>query len=69
MPMTREDLDRLGCAIPGCDCESSVVYFHCKDHPGAKIEVSYRAENGVVRVGCMICKRAIISLAIQEKPS
>lgn len=60
-----EDLARLKCSTPGCDC-AGVMWVHSKCHPGAPKEVSMHPD-GVVEVYCAICKSYIVSFAIASR--
>ncbi len=57
-PMTRELLDQMaagGCAEPGCgqaEHPHGPLFIHGRCHVGGRLDVSYAAGSGVVKVGC-----------------
>lgn len=67
-PLTRKELDALGCATPGCDHTShhGPMYLHGRCHPGAEIVAYYRA--GVVTIACNICTLPVTRIAVKESP-
>lgn len=68
---TKADLDQIasaGCQAEGCDhADHGVVYLHGRCHPGGRIEVSYRAGSGVLRIGCLECGGLIAFIRVGDK--
>lgn len=70
MIATKKELDEAtlsGCDVPGCDCATGPMYFHCKAHNGGPIEVSYVPGSGVLEVECRLCKKRILAVKLAEK--
>lgn len=67
-PLTRTDLDRMGCDAPGCDHTSHqgpmVPRGRC--HPSAGTWCYY--QDGVLTVRCRICELMILEIAVAEGP-
>ncbi len=62
-----EDLDRLGCIVPGCDhtTHDGEIYLHSRCHPDASTWTSYRA--GVLSVSCAVCRLQICAVAVATR--
>ena len=67
MSLTREDLDRGGCAEPGCTHDHSVLYLHAKCHPYAAVEAAYSKATGTLEVRCYRCKALVVELQIARR--
>lgn len=54
-----------GCQNPECehggDCK--VLFLHQRCCPGKKLEVSYRNESGVLRIGC-VCGKVVAQIQV-----
>lgn len=67
--VTRETLDRMQCAAPGCDhtAHDSEMYFHARCHPAAGIEASYNRDLGSLRLACTACGKTVVEVAVARK--
>lgn len=63
-PMTRRDMDKEGCAAPGCGHKghSSELVLNQRCHPGAGMKVVYRLGN--VEAFCLRCERMVGSFMV-----
>lgn len=60
-PLTREELDRMRCQNPGCNCGGE-LFLHPRCHPQDGVEVMYH--KGLMHIRCNTCKSAIQSFEI-----
>lgn len=68
-PMTRNELDRLGCAMPNCTHDHTKdpdLFFHARCHMSAGSEVSYNKQNGVLTIKCKQCKKLVAEIAVHH---
>jgi hypothetical protein len=63
-----EDLDRLACAVPGCDHRGhrGETFLHARCHRTAPTWTSYRA--GVLTLTCSQCGRHVSAIAVAHRP-
>lgn len=67
MMVTKERLDAMtahGCEAEGCDHDHATLFLHGRCHVHGRIEVSYRHDSGVLRVGCQECGKVIAMVAV-----
>jgi hypothetical protein len=64
---TRKELDELGCSMPNCDHDHSVLYFNGRCHTGGAVEVAYHKEDGCIHVSCFTCKAYIGSIKVADE--
>lgn len=59
-----EDLDKLGCQVPGCDHKGDrgETFLHSQCHFKAPTWTSYRA--GVLTITCSVCGRRVSAIAV-----
>ena len=62
--LSRAELDRMGCGVPNCTHDHSVLYLRPKCHPHGGVEVAYEKEDGVVVVRCLKCKQLVGALQV-----
>ncbi|HEX5135583.1 MAG TPA: hypothetical protein VFY93_01295 [Planctomycetota bacterium] len=64
-----DDLDKLGCQVPGCDHsgERGETYLHSRCHFNAPTWTSYRA--GVLTVSCSVCGGVVSAIAVARRAS
>ena len=67
MILKSDDLDKLGCKVPGCGCDQSVLFFHQVCHFGGPIEASYDKLDKTVTVACLVCHKQIVVVQVAEK--
>jgi hypothetical protein len=62
-----EDLDKLGCQVPGCDHsgERGETLIHSLCHFEAPTWTSYRA--GVLTITCSVCGRQVSAIAVARR--
>jgi hypothetical protein len=64
----REDLDSVGCTLPGCDHEhhgGDGIFLHSKCHLGSGMEVEY--VDGKIIVRCLECKNPVATIAVASR--
>lgn len=66
-PLTREQLDPMGCSNPNCTHDHSVLFLNQACHPGRGVEVKYTKATGVATIVCHACKAPVADLAVAEK--
>jgi hypothetical protein len=64
-----EDLDKIGCKVPGCDHsgDRGETYLHSRCHMDAPTWSSYRA--GVLTITCSVCGRVVSAIAVARRPA
>jgi hypothetical protein len=62
--LSRYELDRMGCGVPNCTHDHSVLYLRAACHPHAGAEVAYEKERGAVIVRCLKCKQLVGALQV-----
>ncbi len=64
-PLTRLDLDSMGCGVPGCThAMHESMFVHSRCHPTAGTRVEYRRPEGVLRIRCRKCEAHIIDVLV-----
>jgi hypothetical protein len=68
-PLTRQDLDRVGCEKPGCDHTAhDGLYLHSHCHPGHPTWTHYSAVSGTITIECAECDQPIVRIAVAPGP-
>lgn len=68
-PLTRADLDPLGCETPGCDHTAhDGLVLHSNCHPETPTWTSYHANSGTIHVECAQCGHRILAIAVAPGP-
>lgn len=63
MAVTREDLDKMACAAPGCAHDGhGPLYVHANCHPSEPPWASYI--DGELTVVCSVCRAPVIVIAV-----
>lgn len=62
MALTRQRLDTMQCAGPGCTEKHGALWFHGVCHPSAPTRARY--ESGVVTISCFTCKKVVVEIAV-----
>jgi translation initiation factor 2 beta subunit (eIF-2beta)/eIF-5 len=68
MPLTREDLNAMPCAVCGhthCDHERKALLAPC--HPEAGTLVSYIPQSGTLFVQCRRCGEMVTAIAVATR--
>jgi hypothetical protein len=60
--LTRQDLDKLHCAVPGCQCTGKPLVFMGECHPHGGQLVAYH--DGVLEVRCRECDTFVASVLV-----
>lgn len=66
MPLTREQLDSMGCSMPNCDHDHSVLYLEPACHPGSGTDVIYAKENGTLQIVCHVCEKPVAHIQVAK---
>ena len=77
--LSRDDLDRFECAVPGCRAraENEPIYFHARCHRGAGLVARYERDDdpcfpaaavGVVVLTCARCRREVARVVVGFRP-
>jgi hypothetical protein len=64
IPMTRAELNGLGCSDPNCTADHSVIYFHQRCHQDAGTWTSFDKTTGVLTVECAECRKPIADILV-----
>lgn len=63
----QEDLDKLRCVNPGCNCDQNVLIFSAACHPEGGVEVVYVRDKGCLALYCRECGKPIKAIAVAAK--
>lgn len=66
-PMTRAELNELGCSIPDCTDSHDVIYFHPSCHDGGAVYASFNKKTGILRLECSTCEKPIIDVLVADQ--
>jgi hypothetical protein len=68
-PLTRQQLDRLGCDTPGCDHTAhDGLILHSNCHPDTPTWAEYNANAGTLTIRCAECNHRIVRIAVAPGP-
>jgi hypothetical protein len=62
MPFTQQDLDRVKCKDPNCNCESLYVSSPCCGSQA--VGVLYTKASGVLTLRCFVCEKEFIEILV-----
>ena len=63
-PLTREDLEPLGCDAPNCGHDHSVLSLFPTCHSKAGLCVAYDKREGALRISCGRCDKPVALIAV-----
>jgi hypothetical protein len=63
----REDMDKQGCAFPGCMHDHSIIYLTGLCHPGSPHKVRYVKATGLLEMMCARCGELILSTPVASR--
>jgi hypothetical protein len=64
--LTQAELNSMGCGMPNCTHDHSVLFLHARCHLQAGTEAEYEKATGVLTIRCNRCKKLITRLKIAE---
>lgn len=67
MALSRKELDVMGCGVPDCTHDHSVLYMEGACHPEAGKVVNYDKRNGLMTIQCEICQQIVTQVKVAEK--
>lgn len=62
----KEDLDKLKCGKPGCNCDAFVMNQQC--HPDEGVRSIYYVATGCLHLFCVMCRAEIAVIRVAAKP-
>lgn len=65
--LTRRDLDKAQCSVPGCDHTAHAgegLFLSARCHPMAPLRVFYR--DGVLECACAECGEHIVNIVVAQ---
>lgn len=65
-PLTAADLDKMGCGVPDCGHDHSILYLHSRCHLRAGSSVRYEKKSGLIIVDCKVCGKEVARVAVAE---
>ena len=66
-PLTRRDLDHMGCSTPGCtEKHESGITVRARCHLNAPVEAWYR--DGLLTFRCKKCSALVVTIAVADGP-
>ena len=66
MVLYAEEMDRMTCTVPGCDCGGS-LYIHSRCHPDTPTWARYSQGSAVLELLCARCAKVISRVAISVR--
>jgi hypothetical protein len=63
-PLTRAKLDSMGCGMPDCGHDHTVLYLHSRCHPASGVSAHYDKRTGTLTINCRSCKTFIAEIAV-----
>jgi hypothetical protein len=66
MALTRKKLDEMGCGMPNCDHDHTVLYFHSRCHLAAGTTAKYDKRTGLVTMMCRECEKFICEIKVAK---
>lgn len=63
-PLTRAQLDPMGCATPHCGHDHSKLFLIAACHPKANVAAIYIKATGTVRIICGKCQQPVADIAV-----
>jgi hypothetical protein len=67
-PVSRTELDAMGCGTPGCTHDHSTLYLTPGCHPGSGTFVHYLKEHGYIIVECAECEKPVGAFWVGDGP-
>lgn len=67
--LTRQQLDKMKCQKPGCNCNSRTIFFDQDCHPGSGSIISYDKDTGNLVIQCWECETVIDEVSVGAGPS
>lgn len=63
MILSRVELDKAQCAMPGCTHEDhESLFLHSRCHPKQGTEVEYK--KGILYIRCQVCKKTVTEILV-----
>jgi hypothetical protein len=67
--LTRAELDRAQCAVPGCTHrDHPVMFLNQRCHTGVGVQAIYLRGPGVLVIQCRRCEALVVNVAIADNP-
>lgn len=67
MAQTREQLDKLGCSVPGCTCDDSELILRSRCHEEVPTWAWYDKRDGTLTVRCAKCESVVVVVQVAGK--
>jgi hypothetical protein len=64
--LSQTELNSIGCGMPNCTHDHSVLFLHARCHVGAGTEAEYEKATGILTIRCIWCKKLVTRLKIAE---
>lgn len=65
--LTQKQLEPMGCAIPNCGHDHTVLYLNQRCHPTANAQVFYNKRTKILTVVCAKCRELVADVKVAER--
>lgn len=62
--LTQKQLNQMGCGVPSCKEDHSVLHLNSRCHTGASTEAAYEKATGILTIRCYICKEPVAKIVV-----
>jgi hypothetical protein len=66
LALSQAELDSMGCGMPNCTHDHSILFLHARCHMTAGTEAEYEKATGILTIRCIRCKKLVARLKIAE---
>lgn len=57
----------MGCGVPDCGHDHSVLYLHAQCHITGGTRASYDKNTGILTIACIKCTKPVATIAVAER--
>jgi hypothetical protein len=65
--LARDQLDKMGCGIPNCGHDHTVLHLQAVCHPNAGTAVKYDKRTGLLTIECKKCKTLMARVKVADE--
>ena len=63
-PVTKNELNVMGCGNPNCREDHNILYMHSSCHPEAGLDAMYSKPTGTMHLICRECEDTVLSVKV-----
>lgn len=65
--LTQEQLKPMGCSVPNCGHDHTVLYLNQRCHPSAGTEAFYNKRTKILTIVCQKCKELVADIKVAAR--